>query len=415
MIQPLTFVVASSDADTLQELRGAISADRRARVIASSTSAEKTYDEVAQLRPLACIITLGIAPEAGLSLIRRIAADHPEMMVICASRYSSPDLILNSLRAGAREFLRLPVKHEEITTVLDRTAEVCQAQLKASKKRGRAIAVFSNKGGCGTSLIATNLAAALGTPTALIDLNLEAGSLDLFLGAKPRFSIADVVENRERIDDALLASYLVSHSTNLALLAAPSEASLAEDIKPANIHEVMELLQARYDYVVADLPHTFDANTLAALDQADDILLVLALDISAIRNAQRALAIFERLGYKRHKVRIIVNRWSKQIDLDLQQVERFLGERVVGFIQSDYRAAVNSLNLGQPLVEFAGSSPIAADIKRIAGIITETAPSSKKPRKKILGSLFHRQAGPTQLNLRTALGQSIDALQRSES
>src|SRR6185312_5191735 len=118
-----------------------------------------------------------------------------------------------------------------------------------------------------------------------------------------------------------------------------------------------------YDYVVLDPQHTFDSITLAALDQADEIVLVLTLDIPAIRSTQRALEIFDRPGYPRKKIRIVVNRWSKQIDLDLNQVEKFLGEPVVSFVPSDYQTAVNSINLGTPLVQSGPNSRIAIEIK----------------------------------------------------
>ena len=98
----------------------------------------------------------------------------------------------------------------------------------------------------------------------------------------------------------------------------------------------LQRLRESYDYVVLDPQHTFDSITLAALDQSDEIVLVLTLDIPAIRSTQRALEIFDRLGYPRKKIRIVVNRWSKQIDLDLRQVEKFLGEPVIGFVPSDY-------------------------------------------------------------------------------
>ena len=115
--------------------------------------------------------------------------------------------------------------------------------------------------------------------------------------------------------------------------------------------EVLQKLREHFDYVVLDPQHTFDSITLAALDQSDEIILVLTLDIPAIRSTQRALEIFDRLGYPRKKVRIVVNRWSKQIDLDLRQVEKFLGEPCIGFVPSDYQTAVNSINLGTPLVQ----------------------------------------------------------------
>jgi len=131
----------------------------------------------------------------------------------------------------------------------------------------------------------------------------------------------------------------------------------------------------------------------AALDQADDIVLILTLDIPAIRSTQRALEIFDRLGYPRKKVRIVVNRWSKQIDLDLRQVEKFLGEPVVGFVPSDYQTAVSSINLGTPLVQAEPGSKIAAEIRRIAQEISlgVAPPNQAKPRGAFWKSFLKKQ------------------------
>jgi pilus assembly protein CpaE len=393
MTQQLTFVILSTGLETFKELRRALASETGARILAGGDDAEQVFAEIERLRPSAAIISLGSTPDNGLKLVARIAAECPQTTIICASRDASPDLILRSIRAGAREFLRLPVVAEEFKTVIKRIAEFSAVQVEAPKKRGRAIAVFSSKGGCGTTFIATNLAAALNAPTVLVDLNLQSGDLGLFLGVEPKFSIADLVENRARIDDSLMRSYLAPHSANLSLLAAPQEADSADDIEPEHVFEVMEILRERYDYVVIDPQHTFDAITLAALDQADDIVIVLTLDIPAIRCAQRALAIFDRLGYARHKIHIVVNRWSKQIDLDLRQVERYLGVPVMTFVQSDYRTAVNSINLGQPLVESEPASKIAAEIRQIAtslsGAPAPVAPE-EQPRRGLLGGLFRR-------------------------
>jgi pilus assembly protein CpaE len=243
----------------------------------------------------------------------------------------------------------------------------------------------------------------------LVDLNLQAGDLPLFLGVEPKYSIADMVENRARMDDSLLASYVTPHSSKLSLLAAPREADSADDIEPEHVFEALERLREAYDYVVLDPQHTFDAITLAALDQADDIMLVLTLDIPAIRSAQRALEIFDRLGYPRKKVRIVVNRLSKQIDLDLQQVERFLKEKVTGFVTSDYQTAVTSINLGQPLVQSEPSSKIAVEIKRIAGMLTGASAEiveAQPQRKKIWGSLFKRNtSAPQKIDMQATLGK----------
>ncbi len=403
MTQPLTFVILSTGLDTFKEIRAALATDARARLLAGGDDAEQVYAEIKNLRPGAVIITMSEAnSEQALKMIERLSVESPQTAIISAVRNASPDLILRSMRAGAREFLRLPIINEEFKTVLDRTAEFCSVQKEAPKKKGRMIAVFSSKGGCGTSFIATNLAAALNAPTMLVDLNLQAGDLPLFLGVEPKYSIADMVENRVRMDDSLLASYVTPHSSKLSLLAAPREADSADDIKPEHVFEALERVRESYDYVVLDPQHTFDSITLAALDQADDIVLVLTLDIPSIRSAQRALEIFDRLGYPRKKVRIVVNRWSKQIDLDLQQVERFLKEKVTGFVTSDYQTAVTSINLGQPLVQSEPTSKIAIEIKRIVALLMGASAEiveAQPQRKKIWGALFKRNGNSAGQNL----------------
>jgi pilus assembly protein CpaE len=398
MTQPLTFVVLSQGLDNFKQIRTALTANTRVRLLAGGDDAEQLREEIVRLKPSAAIITLDANSESAIKLIQHLSVHCPATALISAAHDASPDLMLRSLRAGAREFLRLPISSEELKTVIDRIEEFCAGRVEAPKKKGRMIAVFSSKGGCGTSFIATNLAAATAAPTVLVDLNLQAGDLPLFLGVDPKYSIADLAEHRTRLDGALITSLLAPYSSNLSLLAAPKEADAADDIKPEHVFEVLERLRENFDWVVLDPQHTFDAITLQALDQSDEIVLVLTLDIPAIRSTQRALEIFDRLGYPRKKIRIIVNRWSKQIDLDLRQVERFLGEPVVGFIPSDYQTAVSSINLGRPLVQSDSSSKIAQEIKRIARTIAggKVIEEEVTPRRPFWSSLLRREPAVTQ-------------------
>ena len=408
MKRTLTFIVLSRDATDSRELSRALSAHPGASLLMTSEDAEQVFTETSRLRPSGVVINMNHMGEPALKLVQRIVNDCPSTAVICASRDSSPDLILRSMRTGARDFIRLPINDEELATVIERTGEFAiEHASDEPKKRGRGVAVFSPKGGCGTSLIATNLAMTQKTPTVLVDLNLQSGDLELMLGLKPKFSLADVVENRDRLDDALLASYITPHSKNVSLLAAPTKAESAEDIEPKHIYEVMELLRQRYDNVIIDTPHSFDSVTISALDHADQILVVLTLEIHAIRSTRRALEIFDRLGYPRKKVRIVVNRYSKNIELDQKQVEDFLGERVVAFIQSDYKAAVNSINLGQPLIESAPGSLVTTDLFNLAGKVFGDKVEPPVPAaggRRSFNSLFRRSSESVQdLGLNTAL------------
>lgn len=402
MTQPITFVVLSTGLDNFKDIRRALSAESRVQLLAGGNDTEQLYDEIVRLKPNAAIIALGPNPDHAVNFIQRLSAECPKTAIISAAAEASPDLILKSLRAGAREFLRIPISADELRTVLDRISEFCTTQPEATSKKGKMVAVFSSKGGCGTSFIAANLAACTANKTIVVDLNLQAGDLPLYLGVDPKYSISDMVEKRSKLDEALINTLVTPYSQHLSLLAAPKEADSADEIEPQHIFEVLQRLRESYDYVVLDPQHTFDSITLSALDQSDEIVLVLTLDIPAIRSTQRALEIFDRLGYPRKKVRVVVNRWSKQIDLDLRQVEKFLGEPVVAFVPSDYQTAVNSINLGTPLVQSDPGSKIAAEIRRIAQTLSaDILTEQPKARRNFWSSFLKREPEQTRFELQT--------------
>lgn len=389
----LTFILLTAGAETERALQAALSAHHLLRVVASSENPETVYAEVTRWQPSAVIITLGENPRAAWDLSRRLHATSPDTLIICAAQQPTPEMILESLRAGACEFLRLPIIAEEFKTVLERVELFSVGNTKAVKRPGRIIAVNSGKGGSGTSFVAANLAALFVAPTVLVDLNLRAGDLDVFFGIKPKFSIYDLVMNRSRLDESLLNSYLTPLSTHLWLLPSPRELVAAEDIRAQHLVEVILFLREHFEYVVLDLPHILDSNSVAILDQADDILLLFTPDLLSARGAQRALLLFNRLGYSRQKVRLVVNRWSKKIGLPLARVEEFLGATVACQISNDYLQVIDSVNQGQPLSNAASDSALALDLRRLATILGAPLKAAEaKPRRTLFPSFLRRPA-----------------------
>jgi pilus assembly protein CpaE len=387
----LTFVLLTTGRESAQELQAVLSSDHRVRVLATSDSAETVLAETLRWQPSAVILSLGSDPRAAWELSRRIHAAHPDTLIICASHHSTPEMILESLRAGACEFLRLPIIAEEFNTVLGRVQLFSTDKAQEARKPGRILAVCSGKGGSGTSFIAANLAASLETPAVLVDLDLRSGNQDVFFGVKPKFSIHDMVVNRARLDDELLTNFLSPLGATLKLLAAPREIEFAPDLQAEHLCECLRFLRDRYDHIVLDLPHHLDATSLAALDQADEIVLVFTLDLLAARGAQRSLLLFNRLGYPRQKIKLVANRVAKNNSLDLTQVEQFLGGKIACCLSNDYPRALDSINQGQPLVRLAPISPLATEIRKLAGVCGINFPETEPtPRPGFFSSLFRR-------------------------
>lgn len=404
----VTFSIMGANEQARSEIKDALYGSTYARLLTECSDGPQLLADITRVRPSAAIIVLDPAgTDEQMDFVREVAATAEDTAIIVASSDASPATILGSIRAGAHEFLQVPIDKSELQTVLERVSARRQSGEGGSRKDGRVMAVFSGKGGTGVSFLATNLAGAMNAPTLLIDLNLQSGDDASFLGLEPRYSLADFVSNRTRLDDALLTSLITQHSANLALLAAPLETHQTEEIEPDHITEILHLVSQRYSRVVLDLPHTFDPVTIAALDMSDDILLVMAVDIPGIRSTKRALNVLDRLGYPRSRVHIVVNRWSKNTDVELQKVQAHLGEQFIGFVPNDYGKVIDSINLGRPHVFTDPSSRIALEIKRIASVfLAESDNSLSVPRKRSLRNLFTRQASSSTLELATNISKS---------
>ena len=136
---------------------------------------------------------------------------------------------------------------------------------------GKLFAIFSPKGGSGSTTVATNLAIHLhrltGKRTLLVDLDLELGEIALQLGVEPRFSFIDMVRNFHRMDAELLASYIENHESGVHLLSAPYHPDRSEVVTGDQISRILQFLKRNYDYVIVDTSKLFSPATLATFSQ----------------------------------------------------------------------------------------------------------------------------------------------------
>ena len=350
-------------------------------IVGEFPSAPQVLDELNRLRPQAALVLLNGDLNHSFQIVERIHLEIPDTAVICSSEDNSPDIILQSFRSGATEFLRQPLVESEIASVFAKIEQTTTRPEEA--QHGRVIAVFASKGGCGTTFVTANLAASLARLSrkraCVMDLNLQAGDQPLYLGLEPIYSIHDVVRNFDKLDDQLLASYLTQRSKHLLLLAAPTEIGKDEDVRVEHVTRVISLLRAQSEYVVIDPPRMLNETTISALDSADDLILLLTLDIPAIRSARRTLDIFTRLGYDRSRIKVVVNRYEKKPEFDLKQVEKVLETPVFATIANDYQAAIASINVGEPLVLSKNQSRIIHDFGVLASKLSGIKPQSDAP------------------------------------
>ena len=252
-------------------------------------------------------------------------------------------------------------------------------------------AVFSPKGGSGSTTLATNLAVTLrqvtGKKTLVVDLDLELGEAALMMGMRPRFNFVDLVQNFHRMDADLLASFIERHESGVDLLSAPYHPEKAEVVTGEQIRRILLFLRQHYEYVLVDTSKTFSQSTLAVFEQADLVILVTNADLPSLRNIQRALPMMRRMLVRGDdQLRLVINRYRTNDQITPDDIERTLGLKVFWRLNNDYEAVLASMNTGKPIV-MSATSTYGKDIKAL-GLELAGVGDIGRRRGKISGAIM---------------------------
>ncbi|WP_340296204.1 AAA family ATPase, partial [Aquipuribacter hungaricus] len=237
--------------------------------------------------------------------------------------------------------------------------------------RGRVVTVFSAKGGSGTTTFCTNLAAALADggrrSVVLVDLDLSLGDVAIALNLFPVTTLADApAPDGEPMGPEALRALLTPHSPGLSALLAPAQPGRAASVPVELVESVLEALRHAVDHVVVDTPTALDAHVLAALEAADTVVLLAALEIPALKHLKITLETLEQLGLPEERWRVVLNRSDSDVGLAVREVERTLGWRISGMVPSS-RDVPLSVNRGVPLVLEQPRHPVSQAVREFAG------------------------------------------------
>ncbi|MEM8666987.1 MAG: AAA family ATPase [Planctomycetota bacterium] len=328
-------------------------------------------DVIEQTNPDVGVIALDSDPEKAVDLIQQLSTDAPETAILAASEDTDGQMILKTIRAGAREFLTLPVSNDDLSGALQRVSQQKFGTAEGGGRSCEVICVAGATGGVGTTSTAVNLGCVLADDSrnsvALLDLDLALGDADVFLDSIPDYTLADVVQNVSRLDIQLLKRSLTKHSSGLYLLPRPVELHDTAAITEDSIRKVIGLLKASFTHLIIDLSKTYSQVDMAAIESSNRVLLVTQLDLPCLRNVVRLMMSFEEIEGLKNKVEILVNRAGLDSgQISLKKAKETLGRDVFALLPNDYRTMVEVRNNGVPLIVQAPKAAITQAIRELA-------------------------------------------------
>ena len=308
--------------------------------------------------PDICLVDFDKDRRAAAMIAERIHTALPETAVFAVSAQTQPEVILEAMRSGCGEYLVKPIDREQLIKAVARIGS--RRRDKQEQSRGQVLAFMGAKGGCGTTTLVTQfgalLSSSLSRNTLLLDLHADFGDAALYLKlTKTGFHLFDLLENTERLDEDFLQSFIMKHSSGLQLIPAPEGSVAHRDLPSGSVSHTLGFLRQRYDFVLADLPPSLNAENLALINDCDQLYLITVAEVSAIRNVVRQLEYFAEKDIPKDKSRVVLNRQDKKNVLSDAQIEKALQQKIYWRVPNHYPQVVKTIHEGDPIAQLSTS------------------------------------------------------------
>jgi len=378
----LSVVIVASDNEQRAVLQVLVDGTSVARTVQTCTSypvaaADPVVRRIQTSSPNVVLVDIpSDNVSAALHTIELLQQEVPDSALFAIGTLSQPQVIVNAMRSGAREFIERPTT---TTDLLEAFVRLSTAQRKVHKEeaRGSIFSVVNAKGGSGATTIAVNLALALHAAhgsTALVDI-APLGHAALHMNLKPLFSVADAIRNLHRLDHSLLESFMVRHEGGLQVLAGPST-PVAVEPSTAEFAKLFDMMATHFRYIVVDTSTRMDATTRLVSNLSTVVLLVAHADVASLWSAARIQQYLGETG-GRDRVRLVLNRFRKIPGFSETDAEAAAGVKLLWKIPNQYFAVSTAIDRGIPLMH-QNHTEVARAFTGLAQRLTENDSDVKR-------------------------------------
>jgi pilus assembly protein CpaE len=361
----------------------------------ASTSSFEVASAAERDKPDVLFVEFSLTSRPAAEWIADVRGSEETPLVVAVHPTAEPLAMISALRAGASEFLSLPVR-PAIYEAMERIGALLEARRNSSKERGKIAGVLSAKGGCGATSVACYLSAALHlvinqlvknqssaarARVLVADLDYQSPSTRGVFRVNPRAHAGEAFDAVRRLSSSAWREFVTPVATGVDLLASPADTSsniAAGPPEPWRVESLFRFVGRQYDWVLVDLGRHLNPANWALLQNIEELFIVTAPDVLALYQTRSVLQTLSSRGFDKGRIRIVLNKnLSSPQDFWVESIEQMFEMSVFAIIPNDDGTFEK---LPRDRFEFPSETPFGRALTKMAGRLA--GPNGPGPSRK---------------------------------
>ncbi len=333
--------------------------------------------------PQVIFVSTESTPKA-MEIAREVEKNTPGVQIVAVSRFVDPQILLEVMRAGIREFASLPFDRQALVEALSRIRDAVQARPPAIEATHQVFSFLPSKAGVGTSTLALNAAVAMSrvpdSSVLLSDFDLNSGMVRFMLKLDTAYCVTDAAEHALEMDESLWPTMVTSIDKLDVLHAGKLNPDLR--IEPTQIRHLMEFMRRNYSALCFDMSGNLERYSLEIMHESKRIFLVCTPEIPSLHLAREKYMYLKQLDLG-DRVAVLLNRQPKRSVITPQQIEQLLGVPIYMTFPNDYQGVQRAMTAGRWV---DASSDLGHQFTSLAQSMLEAkaAAAAPEPKKRFI-------------------------------
>lgn len=317
-------------------------------------------------------------------LIRSLLQRKPHLGVIAIGDEEDKEVILATVRAGARDFVRVGADRGEAHAAFQRVFESAPSQSATAAPNGKQIALLCSRPDIAASSFAVHLAlrmvevARRDEKVLMIDLGVPAADSLLYLDVEPSYTFVDAVRSVRRFDQTLIETAFSRDPSGLALLPLLDDPGQIRDVNGNDMLALFSILKSHFSRTILYLGGLRSPEFLVqALAQADQVLLLADQSVANCSAAKRLLDDLKELNHPVREIRLVLERYTDKLEPHAAKVAELLGLELAAALPPNGFDIVRAMNSATNLFELAPESPYVIGMRKLVDQLLGRKPAEE--------------------------------------